>query len=63
VLRSENRGQHDAFARGDPVDHVQKAAVYRRVVADDAEAKALETVGAESNVGAEADGGGHPLKK
>jgi hypothetical protein len=42
---------------------VKKAAVDRRVIADDADARAPQTAGAEEDVGTEADGSGHPLKK
>jgi hypothetical protein len=63
VLRAENRGERHSFAPRHAVDDVQKPTVDRRVIADHTDAGAFEAVRAEKNVGSEADGDGHPLKK
>ena len=63
VLRAENRRKCDAFRGHGPVDDMDEAAIDRRMVTDDADSGTYQTIGGEENVGTEADGGGHPLKK
>jgi hypothetical protein len=56
VLRAEHRGERHAFGGVEAIDDVPEVVVYRRVVADDADAQAAKAAGAEQDVGAESHG-------
>jgi hypothetical protein len=63
MLRAENSRQRDAFSRRDAVDDMPEPAIDRRVVADDANAGALQPVRGEKKIRSETNSCEHPLQK
>ena len=57
VLRAEDRRQCQVVGRCQPIDDVDEAAIERGVVADDADASAVQTRRGEQKIGSEPDHG------
>jgi hypothetical protein len=50
VLRAKNSGQRHILRSGESIDDVLKAAVHRRVIADDADPFAAQAAGRDEHI-------------